>query len=74
MLHNQLISLHRKNVGYLLVIIIVNNNNFDFIANLLLAGGSEGIKVSVDFYWKFERSTSEFGKHSENKRQIEDFF
>ena len=38
----------------------MNNINFDFIANLLLSGGlkatADGIKVSVDFYWKFERS------------------
>ena len=51
--------------------IIVNNDNFDFIAILLLAGGlkftADRIKVSVDFYWKFERSTSELGKHSEKK-------
>ena len=50
------------------IIIIVNNNNFDFIAILLLAGTAELIKISVDFYWKFERSTSEFGNYSENKR------
>ena len=52
--------------------IIVTNNNFDFIAILLLARGlkatAEWIKISVDFYWKFERSTSEFGNNSENKR------
>ena len=54
------------------IIIIVNKNIFDFIAILLLTGGLiatvECIKVSVDFYWKFESSTSEFGKHYENKR------
>ena len=60
------------------IIIIVNFNNFDFIAILLLAGGGGGgggvkataerINVSVDFYWKIERSTGEFGIHSENKR------
>ena len=36
------------------IIIIVNNDNFDFIAILLLAGGlkftADRIKVSVDFY------------------------
>ena len=57
---------------------MVNNNNFDFIAILLLAGGlkttAKWIKVSVDFYWKFERSTSEFGKHSENKRLLKKTF
>ena len=26
------------------------------------------IKVSVDFYWKFERSSSQSGNYSENKR------
>ena len=54
------------------ITIIVNNNNFDFIAILCSQGGlkatAKRIKVSVDFYWKFERSTSEFGKYSENKR------
>ena len=54
------------------IIIIVINNNFDFIAILLLAEGlratAERSEVSVDFYWKFETSTSKFGKHSENKR------
>ena len=52
--------------------IIIKKIVYDFIAILLLAGGlkttAEWIKVSIDFYWKFERSTSEFGKHSENKR------
>ena len=65
-----LISSHRLKSISGTIIIIVNNNNFDFIAILLLAGGlkitAEWTKVSVDFYWKFERSTSEFGKHSEN--------
>ena len=66
-------SSHRlKSISGIIIIIIVNNNNFDLIAILLLAGGlkatAEWIKISVDFYWKFERSAREFGNYSENKR------
>ena len=68
--NSYLISSHRLKSIRGTMIIIVNNNNFDFIAILLLAGGlkitAKLTKVSVDFYWKFERSTSEIGKHSEN--------
>ena len=44
------------------------NFNCHFIACRGLKATAELIKFSVDFYWKFVRSTSEFCKHSENKR------